>query len=335
VRFEARGDERWMHLGEPRLPGHPRDRRPLPRRLRGVESGGSSELILPVSWIYATQSWRHKGYSVMNVERPALGAGPVWSKTCIDCHNTVPYLSVALGELYGKGAPGFQGEVVDRLLPAERRARFVVDDEAKLRGALGDEISRLGGAGEASLKSAIDVTRERLTGDKLLEVGIGCESCHGGAAEHAASPSLLPGYSPRSAFLHVDRRNRRRRRSIAPARAATRCLFSRYPYTWEGAPRVGEPGGSSINSGEAREPAARRLLRRALVHRLPRPAPRRLARADAKARHARRQRRLHRLPREVRGDRALAAHSHHLPSGAGAACVGCHCPARTRAWATR
>src|SRR5262249_57044046 len=75
----------------------------------------------------------------------------------------------------------------------------------------------------------------------------------------AAEPHALPDFAPRAAFL----------RARPPAgwgevtraewinRACARChqvLFSRYPFTWEGHQRRdGDPGGSSITSGEARD----------------------------------------------------------------------------------
>ena len=91
--------------------------------------------VLPASYYFAVQRWRYKGYSVQVRERPRLAVGAVWNQTCIFCQNTEPYLSVILGALVGPTAPGFQGEVVDPLLPLDRRWRFEITDEAGLRAA--------------------------------------------------------------------------------------------------------------------------------------------------------------------------------------------------------
>jgi len=103
-------------------------------------------------------------------------------------------------------------------------------------------------------------------------------------------------------------------------------LFSRYPYTWEGGTRASaSPGGSSINSGEARD----LLLAVASARSRAPPATTRTAktrRADARARHAAGNGVCTGCHAKYAATEALAAHSHHLPSGAGAACVGCHLP---------
>src|SRR5438105_1681463 len=78
-----------------------------------------AELLLPLSYVFDTASFRLKGYSVMVAERPGLRAGGVWNQTCVFCHNTTPYFDATWGELHGPGAPAYQGEVVDRLLPPE------------------------------------------------------------------------------------------------------------------------------------------------------------------------------------------------------------------------
>jgi hypothetical protein len=77
----------------------------------GIEVGGSDarELLLPVSYVFETRSFRLKGYSVLVGERPGLRAGGVWSETCVFCHNTIPYFDALWGELSGPGAPTVRG----------------------------------------------------------------------------------------------------------------------------------------------------------------------------------------------------------------------------------
>src|SRR4051794_14482277 len=127
----------------------------------GVEIGGPAggdsgpERILPASYFLESKSWRYKGYSVMGAERPGLRPGGVWNRTCIFCHNTVPYFDDVLGALADPRIGPYQGEVVDPLLPPARRARWEITDDAGLRAAVADELKVLGasarhdgGAGE-------------------------------------------------------------------------------------------------------------------------------------------------------------------------------------------
>ncbi len=167
-------------------------------------------------------------------------------------------------------APGYQGEVVDRLLPPDRR--FRVRDRRRRARALVDavdaEVTAIGGtpaaAGDATreaLKHGIHELRARFAARHFVEVGIGCEACHGGSREHVDDPRVLPDFAPRSAFLEarpeVARTDGEVTRAERINRVCARChqvLFSRYPFTWEGGQRRGgNPGGSSITSGEARD----------------------------------------------------------------------------------
>ncbi len=299
-----------------------------------VGHGEREEMVLPVSYVFATRALRYKGYSVMVHERSTLRAGPVWSRTCIFCHNTVPEMDRLLGAVAGHRAPAYQGEQVDRWLPAERRSRVRVTDEGGFEHAAGDEIGRLGGtpppAGEgarAVARRAIDVVRSGFDGDDLVEEGIGCEACHGGAAEHARDPGVRPTFTPTAPWLDVA--FPRPAPAEAINRACARChqvLFSRYPFTWEGGRRDATAGGSHINSGEARDfllggcsgamactachdphgaddPAA--------MHALATPGGNRTCTPC----HA-----------ELADPGALRRHAHHDPAGAGASCVGCHMP---------
>jgi predicted CXXCH cytochrome family protein len=300
----------------------------------GVDvAGGRDEMVLPISFVFATRALRYKGYSVMVHQRSTLQAGPVWSRTCIFCHNTIPEMDRLLGAVAGGGARPYQGEQVDRWLPPERRAHARVTDEASFAHVAGDEIARLGGASPSEqdarsvARRAIDVVRAGFDGAGLVEVGIGCEACHGGSAEHARDPGVRPTFAPTAPWLEVTVPRPGAAQSVN--RACARChqvLFSRYPYTWEGGRRDATAGGSHINSGEARDfllggcasampctachdphgsddPAAMRVLGTPAGNKTCTPCHADLAEPE----HLRR-------------------HAHHDPAGAGASCVACHMP---------
>ena len=304
----------------------------------------SAELILPVSYLFETRAFRLKGYSVMVGERPGLRAGGIWNQTCVFCHNTNPYFASIWGELYGEGAPGYQGEVVDRLLPPARRFAFAITDEAALAQALESELAGLGerpgaGAGggtdarRALLGASMRAMRRDLTPARFVEIGIGCESCHGGSREHIKSARVAPDFVPRSRFMQVRTPGGQGQPSRAEAinRTCARChqvLFSRYPFTWEGGVRRGgpTPGGSSITSGEARDfllgGCARQMActtchdphaedRKERLEALQSPAGNPVC-TGCHAAYA--------------TPEALRRHAHHDPASAGAACLGCHMP---------
>ncbi len=300
-----------------------------------------NERVLPVSFMLATRSWRYKGYSVMSPERPALKAGGAWSKTCIFCHNTVPYLSTILGELSGPATPPYQGEVVDRLLPPERRWPFQITDAKGLAVELTKELQRLGGGGDPTPRHLVEVTRSRFEAGHLVEVGIGCESCHGGSRAHVDNFALAPTFEVKSPLL----------RQLSPAglsslqlraqrinRTCARChqvLFSRYPFTWEGGLRARDPGGSNINSGEARDfllggcAGAMSCVDCHDPH-----APDNRARMDA-LEGAAGNRVCIRCHTKYDNVIALEAHSHHKASGAGGVCMSCHMPRKNMSLDTR
>jgi predicted CXXCH cytochrome family protein len=297
--------------------------------------GGRDEVVLPVSFVFATQTLRYKGYSVMVHERSSLRAGPVWSRACIFCHNTVPEMDRLLGAIAGPSARGYQGEQVDRWLPADRRAHVRVTDVAAFGRAEDDEIARLGGvpppAGEDArgiARRGIEVVRSGFDGSALIEEGIGCEACHGGSIEHAEDPRVHPTFVPTAPWLDGGGLP-----GAGSARAidhvCARChqvLFSRYPYTWEGGRRDATAGGSSINSGEGRDfllggcASAMACTACHDPHGADQPgAMRALAttagNATCTACHA-----------ELSDGARLRSHAHHDPSGAGGACIACHMP---------
>jgi hypothetical protein len=309
------------------------------------------EPILPVSYLLFSKSWRYKGYSVMVKERPHLGKhGAPWRQTCIFCHNTAPYLATVYDDLLG-GGRAYQGSVSDRLLPPDRLWTTRIGDAAGLGRALAEEVAAIGavplpeGIGvKEALGAAVAATWDRFGEQQLVEVGIGCEACHNGSREHAEDPTRKPSFAPRSALFSMAAPGP----AAAPeARAASinhacaRChtvLFSRYPFTWEGGLRPrGEgaattsskhppPGGSAINSGEARDfllggcAGAMSCTdchdphtedRRAELDRL----------GTTAGNHV-----CQRCHQAFGTPETLRAHTHHAPDGDGSACLGCHMP---------
>ncbi len=349
ARLERVGGERVMAITSPKygdktyrvtkvIGGHHRE------DFVGVDTNTSGEeQVLPVSYVYATKSLRYKGYSVMLPERAGLRAGPVWQKTCIFCHNTAPYLSSILGALAGPGARGYQGEVVDPLLPANKRWVFEVTDASAFGHVLAKEADVLhghaaGGAFDDGAVSqmaarALATTRENFGERSLIEVGIGCESCHGGSKEHVADPRVHPSFEPRASFLRTHPAGATGgARATLISRTCARChqvLFSGYPYTWEGGLRARDPGGSNINSGEARDfmlgscgasctlchdPHTRESGGRTHdIDAAPGEGPN--GNALCTSCHA-----------KLADRQALREHAQHDPSGAGGRCIACHMP---------
>ncbi len=301
------------------------------------------EVILPASYFFETGSFRLKGYSVMVRERPGLKAGAVWNQSCVLCHNTAPTFVALWGALLGRGAPAYQGELVDTLLPEGRRWRLQVTDANALRAAVADEVQHLGGTSDlssdlpASLRQGIMEMSRRFGAEHLLEIGIGCEACHGGCREHVQQPRVSTSYQPRSPFLRVQpapgQDSITRAESIN--RTCARChqvLFSRYPFTWEGGFRhAGSPGGSSTNSGEARDMllgGCSRALACTDCHDPHRDDdPDDLAALATPAGNAT----CTKCHPAYLGREALRSHSHHDPDAAGGVCINCHMPRKNLA----
>lgn len=296
----------------------------------------TEEHVLPVSYVLSTKSLRYKGYSVMVKERVGLKAGPVWNQTCIFCHNTVPYLSTVLGALAGKG--GYQGQVLDPLLPASMRATYAVKDQGAMTAALAEELSRLGSAmAKPTPADAVTATRHRFRAGHLVEVGIGCESCHLGAAEHARDPARLPSFEPISDAIEVrvpDSRATKGRgepdaQAMAINRACARChqvLFSGYDPTWEGGSRKRSPGGSHINSGEARDMMLGACASKLACSDCHDPHAHDGTAALRQLEPAKQDALCTRCHASYASADALRAHAHHDPAGEGARCIACHMP---------
>ncbi len=294
------------------------------------------ERVMPLSFLRFDGTLRYKGYSVMVPERPRLAVGLVWQQSCILCHNTAPQLVGLLDELYGPGAPSYQGSVSNEL-PPERALRYVIDDAAGLRAALGQELLTLGASGplpeqpRAALGAAIASTKQLFGEHGLVELGVGCESCHGGSRAHAEAPERAkPSYGVRSELMHVETpQGEPLSRAQEMNHGCAKChtvLFSQYPYTWEGGQRRRSPGGSTTNSGEARD-----FLLGGCATAMTCSACHDPHGQDASSH-------LQELM-TPRGNRVctgcherlaepgqLKAHAHHSPTGAGGACLNCHMP---------
>ena len=227
------------------------------------ESGIGVERVLPATYVFATKSWRYKGYSVMVKERPGLSTRAVWANDCIACHNTLPLATMLYDELYGPGLPSYQGKLSDRVLPQRLAWTTRSRDDAGLARSLAGEIHFLGGdpPANASLRAALPAaaiaSEQHLDGRHLVELGVGCEACHNGARAHVAEPVLRPTFAAQSSLLSVTPpKGEVGTRAQWINHTCAKChtvLFTRYPWTWEGGARSKNPGGSTTNSGEGRD----------------------------------------------------------------------------------
>lgn len=295
-----------------------------------------AQRVLPVSFLRFDGTLRYKGYSVMVKERSALEPGLVWQRSCILCHNTAPQLVGLLDELHGPGAPSYQGSASTEL-PEDRKFRYVVDDPDGLRAALSEELRYQGARGrlpeqtQHALEVAISNTRERWSEAHLVELGVGCESCHGGSRAHAEAPHRFrTSFALRSPLFHVETGDGR---VPTPAedlnRTCAKChtvLFTQYPHTWEGGARWRDPGGSTTNSGEARDfllgGCAKQMTCTSCHDPHGQDTPGHLDALGGAAGN-----RVCVQCHQGLGDAgALRAHTRHPPSSPGSACLSCHMP---------
>ena len=300
------------------------------------ESGIGVERVMPATYVFATKSWRYKGYSVMVKERPGLSTRAVWSNECIPCHNTLPLATMLYDELYGKGLPSYQGKLSDRVLPKSRVWSTRSRNDAALASALHDEIRFLGGEQpenpslRATLPAAATASEVYLDAKKLVELGIGCEACHNGSRAHAADPTVLPSFAVESPLIAMEPPGgQTATRAQWINRTCAKChtvLFTRYPWTWEGGDRSKNPGGSTTNSGEGRDfllGGCATAMACTTCHD-PHTEDKRAA-LDALATPAGNKTCVGCHPKYAT-EAALAKHSHHAKGSAGTSCIGCHMP---------
>ena len=337
--MESDGGARFMRLQSPKGAHRFRVTKVVGGRYRedfvGVDEGGDGlEHVLPATFVFATKSWRYKGYSVMVKERPQMSWRGQWSQECIGCHNTLPLATMLYDELYGPGLPAYQGKLSDRVLPRSRVWAARARDERGLVAALDREIEFLGapaptGDLHAVLPEAARVMEKKLDGDHLVELGIGCEACHNGSRAHAQEPTVVPAFEARSALVEVSPPNGQTgTKAQWINHTCAKChtvLFTHYPWTWEGGKRLaGQPGGSSISSGEGRDFQLGGCSTRLACTQCHDPhvedPPAKLAALGTPAgNHVCTQ-----CHTAYATDAAVERHTHHKLGGAGTACLACH-----------
>ena len=335
VTMATRGGERVMELVTPQRRETFRVTKVIGGRYRedfvGLDGRGE-EHVLPATFVFSTRSWRYKGYSVMVKERPAMSTNSRWSRECLPCHNTLPLATMLYDDIDPR-VPSYQGKLSDRVMPRSRVWAARSLDDAGLGRALDDEIAFLGdappeaGALHEALAAAAVANQNHLDGPHLIELGVGCEACHNGARVHAAEPDVRPTFAVRSGLLAVTPpRGQSGTRAQWINHTCAKChtvLFSRYPWTWEGGTRTGNPGGSSISSGEGRDyqlgSCASQMACTTCHDPHTTDPPARLAALATPAGNAT----CTGCHAAYTGD-AAARHSHHAGGSAGNACIACH-----------
>jgi predicted CXXCH cytochrome family protein len=302
----------------------------------GIEQGGDGlEHVLPATYVFATKSWRYKGYSVMVKERPRMSWRGVWSRECVPCHNTLPYVTMLYDELHGPGLPGYQGKLSDRVLPPSRTWKAEALDVPALTRELDGEIMFLDGdkAQETELKpvlvAAATAMRKKLGGAHLVELGVGCEACHNGAKAHASDSNITPSFEPRSSVVgFTPPPGQTGTRAQWINRTCARChtvLFTHYEWTWEGAGRKDQhPGGSSTNSGEGRDfqlgGCSTQLACTGCHDPHVEDTPTTLAQmATPAGNHL-----CTSCHKQFGSDKAIEIHTHHPQGSTGTSCIACH-----------
>ena len=304
--------------------------------MTGTAPACGVERVLPATYVFSTQSWRYKGYSVMVKERPSMSTRAVWANDCIPCHNTLPLATMLYDELYGPGLPSYQGKLSDRLLPQSLLWRVYSQSDPQLVAVLRKEIAFLGGdqapndSLRATLPAVATATEVHLDGGKLVELGIGCEACHNGSREHVEEGGTLPSYAVASGLVNVyPPGTEQPTRAQWINRTCAKChtvLFSRYPWTWEGGERKHDPGGSTTNSGEGRDYQLGGCAKQMACTNCHDPHAQDPSAALAELATTAGNRLCVGCHNKYTSASAQQAHSHHGATSAGNSCIGCHMP---------
>jgi predicted CXXCH cytochrome family protein len=337
VTMEQRGGERTMRVEAATGRETFRITKVIGGRYRedfvGVDDRGE-ERVLPATYVFATRSWRYKGYSVMVKERPVMATKGLWSRECLPCHNTLPLATMLYDDIDPR-VPSYQGKLSDRVLPRALVWSARAIDDRGLGQALADDIEFLGGVRPEpdrplhdSLAAAATANQQHLDGRHLVELGVGCEACHNGASVHASEPSIRPSFAVRSHLVAVappygEAGTRAQWINHTCAKCHT-VLFSHYEWTWEGGTRSKNPGGSSISSGEGRDyqlgGCATQMACTTCHDPHATDSPARLAALATPAGNAT----CTTCHTAFAGAAAEASHTHHAPGSAGTACIACH-----------
>ena len=291
------------------------------------------ELLLPVSYVFETRSFRLKGYSVLVGERP----GPARRRRLERDLRLLPQHGAVFRRAVGRAGRAGRARLPGRgrrSAAAARAALAAARSTGAARRRCATPWPRRWPRSGARRRAAATIgaprsghgireLRSHFGARNFVEVGIGCEACHGGSREHVADPRVHPDFAPRSPFLAArPEAGGDITRAEQVNRVCARChqvLFSRYPFTWEGERGAGPASRAAARSRRARRATscsggcARQMScatchdphaedRRADLDRLATAAGNAVCVA---------------LPPQYAPRAALRAHAHHDPAGAG------------------
>ena len=220
------------------LSRHARHRRPLPRGLRGRRGGRRATRAScccrsrtcsrrAASASRATRCWwasaraaggrrLERDLRLLPQHRPVLRRAVGRAGGAGRPDATRGRSSIACCRASGAGAttstPGGEERCCGR---ARGRARW---------RAVGGTPPREGDDRRAALGHGIRELRSHFGARDFVEVGIGCEACHGGSREHVDDPRVHPDFAPRSPFLQARPRGGRRHHARRAGQPRLRAL---------------------------------------------------------------------------------------------------------------